>query len=152
MSRKLVGLVAVASLLGILTASPAVAGTLYGSNAENSGSGATWFSIDPSDGSLTDINTSTAREIRGLAYDPISQILYGSSGGQRFYSMDPVTGAITDINTNTSRNIGSLAFDATSGRLYGSNGDQVLFEVDPLTGGPHRHQHEHGAKHEVAGL
>ena len=51
------------------------AGQLYGSNGENR-----WFEVGATDGSITDINNSTDRQIKGLAYDYTTQTLYGSSG------------------------------------------------------------------------
>jgi len=73
-------------------------------------------------------------EVEGLALDPQSGTLYGSTRTNELITIDPVTGAGSVIGSLGSTSVEGLAFDPQSGMLYGSdvlNG--VLMTIDPLT-------------------
>jgi len=76
---------------------------LYGGNAGR------FFSIDPSDGSTTNISTS-GFSIESMAFDPTGGVLYGGGISGRFFSIDPSDGSQTNISTG-GFSIEGLAFE-----------------------------------------
>jgi hypothetical protein len=119
------------------------ASTLYG--ATSSGHGELYI-LDPTTGGvLTDVgplNDSGAvnYSVTGLAFNPVSGVLYGSTGGvsgHNLLTINPVNGLVSVVG---SFNVGSatmtdLAFDS-AGNLYGisSSGGAKLYSVNLGTG------------------
>lgn len=120
---------AVTTLFLLTLASIAQASTLYGSNGSNR-----YFSINPADGAITDINANTNRSIGTMTFDS-SGMLYGvSNGGTNFFSIDPTTGNTTDILLGTARSIHAMAYDPVTDTLYGANTGNRFFSIDPSDG------------------
>jgi hypothetical protein len=94
-------------------------------------------SITPG-GVITTIGPGTGIDGRGLAYDNVNGILYGttqSNGG--LYRIDTVTGTSTLIgNTLLNTNEIGLAYDSSTGTLYANQGGfgRQLFRIDTVTG------------------
>jgi hypothetical protein len=136
----------IATLLGSPSAN-AAPGDLYAATA--SGIAGELYTINPATGSmvvdigpLNDTN-GVNYPITGLAFHPVTGVLYGSTGNSvsavaaRLVTIDPATGVVTPIG---SFNVGSatmtdLAFDAT-GNLYGvgSSGGPQLYSINLTTG------------------
>ncbi len=97
--------------------------------------------IDPVTGAGTAIGSlNISGGIRTLAFDPVSEQLYGTSASfDRLYRIDPDTGAATLVTmpgVNVFGEIGALAFDP-SGMLYGSAGlssSAFLIRISTLNG------------------
>lgn len=78
----------------------------------------------------------------GLAYDPISNTLfgtYGPGGDESLYSIDPMTGSATLIGSLGGYQIHGLAFDPITNILYGSAyteppGEAAFLSIDRATG------------------
>ena len=135
-------------------ATPAVAGTLYASSAAgatgelyilNSATGAMIQDVGP----LNDA-TSVNYPITGLAFNPITGVLYGSTGNNpaatcaRLVSINPATALVTVIGSfnagpvNSSGNpttMADIGFDS-AGNLYGaaSIGGPDLYSINLATG------------------
>ena len=132
----------------------AAAATLYG--ATSAGGPGELYTIDPANGAmLTDIGPlndafAVNYPITGLAFHPVSGLLYGSTGNSslgtaaQLVSINPVTAQVTfigDFNTGVENSSGvpatmaDLAFDP-SGNLYGvaSIGGPQLYSINILTG------------------
>jgi len=119
--------------------------TLYG--ATSSGSGELYILNPATGGILQDVgplNDSSANNysVTGLAFDPITGVLYGSTGGvtgTELLSINPFTGSVNVIgsfNTGISGNtMADLAFDH-SGDLFGvgSTGGPNLYSINLGTG------------------
>ena len=131
------------------TADTAQAVNLYASSAQ--GSAGELYIIDPATGAtITDIgplNDSSAQNygMTGLAFDPVSGVLYGSSANQpastagKLVTINPATGLVTPIgsfNPPAGGTMADLAFDPTTHVLYGipSNGGASLFTINTSTG------------------
>lgn len=104
----------------------------------------TWYGADYSNMTLVNIDTATGAittigsmgvVMNGLAYDPVSDLLYGvSSTG--LYSIDTLTGTVTLIGE---ANVASSTFInlacSPSGKLYSVNmNDDILYSMDKTTG------------------
>lgn len=80
-------------------------GILYGATGSDR-----FYPMDPATGAITDINTSTDRNIDAITFDSVGN-LFGSRGNSnRFFDIDPSDGAIVDINTHTDRSIRAMVF------------------------------------------
>ena len=119
--------------------------TLYGSTSSGHGE---LYILNPATGGVVQdvgpLNDSSANNysVTGLAFDPLTGVLYGSTGGQtgtELLTINPLTGLVnvigsfnTGINGNT---MADLAFD-TSGDLYGigSTGGANLYKINLGTG------------------
>ena len=150
---KTLGLVL--SVLGILAfGTRAEAGTLFASTAAG-GSGELYI-LNSSDGSvvqdvgpLNDV-TGLNYPITGLAFNPISGVLYGSTGNSfeatagRLVTIDPATAQVTDVGSYNAGPVNSsgkpatmadISFDS-AGNLYGigSIGGPQLYSINTSTG------------------
>lgn len=96
-------------------------------------------------GTLVDMDRDTAtttalvnlaEQPQGLAYDPVSDQLYGiSAGSDTVYTIDFDTGATATLATLPFGNANGLAYDTSRDLLFGAdNNSNSLFTVDPSTG------------------
>jgi hypothetical protein len=135
-------------------AASADAGTLYGATA--SGAPGSLYRLDPATGAslglvgpLNDA-AGTNYPITGMAFDPTTGVLYGSTGNNPdttaalFVRINPSTALVTVIgsfnagptnSSGTPATMTDLAFDA-AGNLYGvgSIGGPHLYSIDKATG------------------
>jgi uncharacterized protein DUF6923 len=146
---------AVVCLLGaLLLSAQADAGTLYGATA--AGSAGELYILDATSGAMIqDVGplnnaTGTNYPVTGLAFHPLTGVLYGSTGntpaetGARLIVIDPSTALVSVIgsfnagpinSSGTPSTMADLAFDA-GGDLFGigSIGGPQLYSIDILTG------------------
>ena len=146
---------AAALLIGVvvLNCASVEAATLYA--ATSAGAPGELYTLDPTTGAMvSDIGPlndllSVNYPITGLAFNPITGVLYGSTGNAgsvdaMLVTINPATALVTPIGffnagpTNTSgtpSTMADLAFDAT-GNLYGvgSIGGPQLYSINILTG------------------
>jgi hypothetical protein len=109
-------------------------GTLYGAYGGNNG----FYRINPFTGAATLIGV-TGFAVSGLAFDPATKVLYGTSyspGDTRLLQIDPADGRATPIATLA---LTGISFDPETGVLYGiTNGalglPHGLYTVDIPTG------------------
>jgi hypothetical protein len=121
-------------------------GALFGATA--SGSPGELYILDPATGAVVqDIgplndNSSTNYPITGLAFSPLTGVLYGSTANNapvpgHLVTVDPLTALVTDIGSFnlTLGTLADLAFD-NAGNLYGisSKFGPQLYSVDSSTG------------------
>lgn len=74
--------------------------------------------------------------LRGLAFDPLTQTLYGYNQG-RLYSVNQSTGLATQIGSVSAVNIAGIDFDPDTSTLYGIDnaaGAPSLVRIDTATG------------------
>ena len=130
--------------LGVLAiATHADASTLYG--ATSSGHGELYI-LNPATGSsLQDVgplndSASLNYSVTGLAFDPISGVLYGSTGGAsgtKLLTINPATGLVSVVGSYnvSSATMTDIAFDQ-SGNLFGigSSGGAKLYSINKVTG------------------
>src|SRR5687767_3908670 len=127
--------------------------TMYG--ATSAGGPGELYILDPANGNvILDVgplnNGATNYPITGLAFHPLSGVLYGSTGNSqegteaRLVTINPATAAVTEVgsfntgvtNTNgTPSTMADIAFDA-AGNLYGvgSIGGPQLWSISTVTG------------------
>jgi hypothetical protein len=122
---------------------------LYGANGAGGNPNTHLFILNPANGSVvTDIGpTNTAGglnvAITGLAFDPATGVLYGSTSGksanlpEHLVTIDPATGMVTDVGaTGLGGPVADITIDPTTGTLYGwlepSSDDLVI--LNKLTG------------------
>jgi hypothetical protein len=142
--------------LGTLTlAAHAEAGSLYATSA--AGSTGELYLIDNATGALVQdigpLNSVTGLNypITGLAFNPTTNVLYGSTGNSeaataaQLVTINRTTGLVTPIGSfntgvangsGTPSTMGDLSFDPTTGTLYGVatiSGPQ-LYSINPATG------------------
>jgi hypothetical protein len=130
--------------LGVLAlAAQADASTLYGATSGGHGE---LYVLNPATGSsLQDVGplndvTGLNYSVTGLAFDPLTSVLYGSTGGAsgtKLLTINPATGSVSVVG---SFNVGSatmtdLAFDQI-GNLFGisSSGGANLYTINKGTG------------------
>lgn len=139
--------------LGTLGLAPqANAGTLYASTS--AGGPGELYILDPATGAMVQdvgpLNDSLAVNypITGLAFHPVSGVLYGSTGNAitntaaKLVTINPNTGLVTVIGPFNAGNVGNpstmadLAFDPATGILYGvgSVGGPQLYSINIATG------------------
>jgi hypothetical protein len=131
--------------LGVLTlaAGQANASILYG--ATSSGHGELYILNPATGGALTDVGplndgAATNYSVTGLAFDPNTGLLYGSTGavtGTKLLTINPATATVTVVgsyNAGTA-SMTDLAFDS-SGNLFGisSSGGANLYSINKITG------------------
>jgi HAMP domain-containing protein len=77
-----------------------------------------------------------ARQIRGLAYDPVSKIIYGSYAIQDYIvKLNIETGSVSEIGPTGVGVLGDMAYDPENGALYGINEDNGrLVKIDTQSG------------------
>jgi HAMP domain-containing protein len=77
-----------------------------------------------------------ARQIRGLAYDPVSKILYGSYAIQDYIvKLNVETGSVNEIGPVGFEVLGDMAYDPRNGVLYGIDEDNGrLIQIDTQSG------------------
>src|SRR6185437_9817422 len=141
-----------AGLCALALASAAQAAVLYGATS-GAGPGELYI-LNPANGAIvTDIGplndaAAVSYGMTGIAFDPSTGILYGSSGNSganppasraQFVSINPATGLVTDIgafNAGSGNTMTDLAFDPTTHTLYGvgSSGGPNLYSVNLTTG------------------
>ena len=138
------------SLFGLATR--ANAGTLYGTTAAgasgelyilNASTGAVIQDVAPLNDAL-----GTNYPVTGLAFHPVSGVLYGSTGNSDantaalLVTINPSSGLVTVIGPFNAGNAGKaatmadIAFDSTTGNLYGigSVGGPQLYSINVATG------------------
>src|SRR6266545_6108079 len=128
------------------------AGTLYG--ATSAGAPGELYMLDPATGAIVrdvgPLNDSLAVNypITGLAFHPVSGVLYGSTGNAftntaaKLVTINPNTGLVTVIgpfnvgNAGKPSTMADLAFDPVTGILYGigSIGGPQLYSINIATG------------------
>jgi hypothetical protein len=154
LGRKLLSLAAaLLAGIGIQNASSAEAATLYA--ATSAGAPGELYTLDPATGAMvTDIgplndSLSVNYPITGLAFNPITGLLYGSTGNAgsvdaMLVSINPATAAVTPIgffnagpvsSGGTPSTMADLAFDS-AGNLFGvgSIGGPQLYSINLGTG------------------
>jgi len=93
------------------------------------------FVIDPISGTSTDIGpVGTSVPVESLAFDPLSDTLYGVTSDSALYRIDVESGEGTEIGPVGYPSILALEFDS-GGTLYGVSGDaHLLITIDTSTG------------------
>jgi hypothetical protein len=142
------------ALSGLLLGSRAYAATLYASTA--AGAAGELYIINAANGALVqnigplDDAGGTNYPITGLAFHPVTGVLYGSSGNNpaataaRLVTINPATAQVTVIgsfnagpvnSTGTPSTMADIAFDS-AGNLYGvgSIGGPDLYSINTATG------------------
>lgn len=117
-----------------------MAAVLYG--AKGGSSASALYTIDPATGDETSVGA-TGIAITGLAFHPISDVLYAtttnlspSSTNRKLYTIDPTTGTATLVGALSigSRTVPDIAFDS-AGVLYGwQTSDTQLVTINISTG------------------
>jgi len=131
------------ALVGLLLpwAAPAFGDRLFAADGA-SGSSSTLYILNPATGAIDTTVGPIGFSITGLAFDPTTQVLYGSTGNnsaspRNLVRIDTTTGAGTLIGPfNTNTPMADLAF-APSGILFGWSGFQGtrgLYTIDVTTG------------------
>ncbi|MCB9865506.1 MAG: M4 family metallopeptidase [Phycisphaerales bacterium] len=93
-------------------------------------------SIDPATGQGTAVGELGFSSIHGLAFDPISETVFGSDiNTDQLIAIDPETGAGRTVGALGFDQVEGLAFDPDGGALYGTDvaTDQLIF-INPMTG------------------
>jgi uncharacterized protein YjiK len=129
---ELIGPLSLSSLNGL--ALDANTGTLYGIDIATD----TLVRIDRETGSLEEVGPLEVNfpGVAGLAFDPVSKILYATSNGEaaNLYKVDTLTGAAIQVGP-LGINMPGLAYVPTEETLYGVSGqDDTLYQIDPATG------------------
>jgi hypothetical protein len=113
-----------------------IGGTLVGINISNNG----LYTINPTTGAGGSFVTVTGTRgpITSIAYNPVTNVLYGNttdafSGSDILYTIDPVTGAATTVGGLSVANLFGLGFGQT-GSLFATTQTGNVYSVDPLTG------------------
>jgi hypothetical protein len=113
---------------------PSVINKFYASSgANNNGS---LLTIDPSTGTGTNIGPSLYTEIRSIAADPKSHLLYGiysTSVNTEFVRMNASGGDSYNLFTTPVADMSSIAFD-NKGALYAAARSGVIYTVDLSSG------------------
>ena len=123
-------LLRIASVVLLITfnLSSALASTLYGG-----GNG--FYSIDPSTGLDTLIDSDNADYRKGLAYNPLTNTMYGLGLSGRLSSVDLNTGATTLVGSSSFQVATGLSFNNDFSVLYSlSNNGGDLLAINPLDG------------------
>jgi hypothetical protein len=128
------------------------AGILYGSTA--AGGAGELYILNPANGAVVQdigaLNDLSGLNygITGLAFNPFTGVLYGSTGNNnpataaQLVAIDPLTARVTVIGAFNAGNAGNpatmsdIGFDPRNGSLYGigSIGGPQLYSINPLTG------------------
>jgi len=125
-----------------LAATQAEAQTLFGATSSGHGE---LYTLNPATGGVSQdigpLNDASAvnYSVSGLAFDPITGVLYGSTGavsGNSLLTINPTTGLVTVIGSfGGTATMTDLAFDS-SGNLYGisSSGGANLYSINLASG------------------
>ena len=76
----------------------------------------------------------TSVQERGMAYDPVSDTIFGCDSQDSMYTVDGTTGAWTLLGTAGGGTESGLAVDTSTGTLYGCDFNGGLYTVDTTTG------------------
>ena len=98
-----------------------------------------FYTTDPTTGSSTLVGDfGVTVNIAGLGYDPINDILYGTTtGSNSLYSINYSAGAASLIGGLGARLMHALAYDPSSAKLYGAFGEvegDGFYQIDVSTG------------------
>ena len=109
-------------------------GTLYGIDIATD----TLVRVDRENGFLEEVGPLTVNfpGVAGLAFDPVSRILYATSNGEaaNLCKVDILTGEAIQVGP-LGRNVPGLAYVPAEETLYGVSGqDDMLYQIDPATG------------------
>jgi hypothetical protein len=110
-------------------------GTLYGVDENDH-----LVTIDPATGEATHVGSIGVQAVEGLAFDPLSSTLYGSTAkplnGSQLLVIDKNTGDGTIVGTIGFSHVLGLAFDPNTGTLYGASNQfsDPLIVIDTTTG------------------
>ena len=116
-------------------------GVLYGTAIPNSCEPSMLVTLDPTTGVPTVIGPTGKGPISGLAWDPVTQVLYGVTGCWQLYgfaelvTIDLATGLATSVGS-TGVHLGSIEFGA-DGVLYGGGNNRDggrFYAINPATG------------------
>jgi hypothetical protein len=130
---------------GVLSADQVAAlngGTLYGADGASGNPNCHLFLLNPGDGSVVQDIGPIGFPVTGLAFDPLSGILYGATGGfspspprRSIITIDPNTGAGTLVGAEGSGGpLADITF-TSDGTLYGwGEGTDDLYTVNKSTG------------------
>jgi hypothetical protein len=130
-------------LAGMAATTPVDAATLYGSTA--AGAPGELYILNPANGSviqdigpLNDANTNNY-SVTGLAFHPVTGVLYGSTGGRSGTSLLIINPANARVTVVGSYNIGATMSDlafSPSGQLYGisASGGANLCTINTANG------------------
>jgi hypothetical protein len=144
---------ALLTTIGVLSLASADAATLYASTS--AGGPGELYTLDPATGAMAShigaLNDAFGANypITGLAFNPVTGVLYGSTGNAgsvdaMLVTINPATALVTPIgffnagptnSSGTPTTMADLAFDS-AGNLYGigSIGGPQLYFINPLTG------------------
>ena len=143
-TRLMNGVLLVWLVVGLIVTCPstALAQTLYGANGAQ-GNISDLYILDPADGSVIENVGSIGFAVTGLAIDPTTDILYGSTGNMDpvfpgyLITIDTATGAGTPVGeiSKTNETAADIAF-TSDGTLYGwlEGTTDELIEIDKATG------------------
>lgn len=151
--RKFLNATALLASIVVLNFTSADAATLYASSA--AGGPGELYTLNPATGAMVthvgSLNDSFGVNypITGLAFNPVTGVLYGSTGNAgsvdgMLVTINPATALVTPIgffnagptnSSGTPTTMADLSFDS-AGNLYGvaSIGGPQLFSINPLTG------------------
>ena len=92
-------------------------------------------SVTPA-GVITTLGTGAGIDGRGMAFDDVNNILYGTGGVDGLYQIDVLTGTASLIGSmGVSAGFGGLAYDNAAGILYFNEGNAGnLYTVNVSTG------------------
>jgi hypothetical protein len=118
-----------------------VSGVLYGTAIPNTCQPSILVTVDPMTGMTTVIGPTGKGPISGLAWDPVSETMYGVTGCWQLYgfaelvTIDIATGWATTVGS-TGVHLGSIEFGA-DGVLYGGGNNRDggrFYVINPATG------------------
>lgn len=108
-------------------------GRLIGHGYTNDEGNDAIFEIDPLTGQGTLIGQ-TNRRFPDLAYDPLTDTLYGHSSSDQLFAINPDTGESTEIgSTNFGGGGRGAAVDPFTGTIFATPGSQLI-TIDPVDG------------------
>ena len=135
-------LITAALLLLSLMAAPALADRLFAANGGGGGSNSTLYILDSATGAVASTVGPIGFSVSGLAFHPVTRVLYGSTGnnsGRSLIRIDTTTGAGTLVGAfGTTTPMADLTF-TPSGTLFGWSGfmpsnARGLYVIDVATG------------------
>jgi hypothetical protein len=151
--RQFLSAAALLTTIGVLNIASADAATLYASTS--AGGPGELYTLNPATGAMVShigsLNDTFGNNypITGLAFNPVTGVLYGSTGNAgsvdaMLVTINPATALVTPIgffnagptnSSGTPTTMADLAFDS-AGNLYGigSIGGPQLYFINPLTG------------------
>lgn len=115
--------------LALAGSNPAFAQTLIGSEY----GGQTIYEINGATGDANPIGGGTTNRLPGLAYNPNTDILYGTDENSLF-TVNPSNGTTSLVGPHGAQIVTSLAFDAGYTTLYSIGYNGILYTINPATG------------------